>query len=169
MPQPKQLEKEGRLKRYEILSDICKQYHTSNVIVAHHGDDQIETFLMRYIFNRFFIRLYRGSGYSGLACMRSVQEMDDGTRRIRPFLTLSKQRLLATCKTRGISFVLDPSNNDLQYDRNRARLGVSRIKEDNKLDVESILNVVDYFQIVHFDCLFEFRSEMQKKRFYRMC
>lgn len=54
MPQPKQLEKEGRLKRYELLSEVCKKYHTSNVIVAHHGDDQIETFLMRYVFSLIY-------------------------------------------------------------------------------------------------------------------
>ena len=101
--------------------------------------------------------------------MRSVQEMDDGTRRIRPFLTVSKQRLLKTCESRGIPFVLDPSNNDLQYDRNRARLGVSKIKEENQLDVESILHVVDYFQLVLFSNSFECRFETQKRRSFKMC
>lgn len=44
------MEKEGRMQRYQLLSDVCKKYNASNVIVAHHGDDQIETFLMRYLF-----------------------------------------------------------------------------------------------------------------------
>ncbi len=105
--------------------------------MAHHGDDQIETFLMR---------LYRGSGINGLACMRSVQEMDDGTRRIRPLLEVSKQRLLATCKERSIPYVFDPSNSDLQYDRNRVRYGVSLLREKENIDVGSFLHAIHFFQ-----------------------
>ena len=41
------MENEGRLQRYQILKSICKENNTSDVLVAHHGDDQIETFLMR--------------------------------------------------------------------------------------------------------------------------
>ena len=92
------------------------------------------------------MRLYRGSGVSGLACMRSVQEMEDGTYRIRPLLQVSKQRLLETCKARSIPFVTDPSNTDLQYDRNRVRHGVSLLREQNAMDVGSILHAIHFFQ-----------------------
>lgn len=94
------------------------------------------------------ISLYRGSGYAGLACMRSVQEMDDGTKRIRPLLHISKDRLLATCTASSIPYVIDPSNSDLQYDRNRVRYGVKQIRDDNLMNTESILDVIDYLQVV---------------------
>lgn len=47
------MENEGRLQRYQILNSICKEYNTSDVLVAHHGDDQIETFLMRFSLSYF--------------------------------------------------------------------------------------------------------------------
>lgn len=49
------MEKEGRVQRYQLLADVCKEYNTPNVIVAHHGDDQIETFLMRYVLLSYII------------------------------------------------------------------------------------------------------------------
>lgn len=80
--------------------------------------------------------------------MRSVQEMDDGTKRIRPLLHISKDRLLATCTASSIPYVIDPSNSDLQYDRNRVRYGVKQIRDDNLMNTESILDVIDYLQVV---------------------
>ena len=136
-PSQTQLENQGREQRYRLLHEVCETYHTKEIVVAHHGDDQIETFLMR---------LYRGSGVSGLACMRSIQEMEDGTYRIRPLLQVSKQRLLETCKARSIPFVTDPSNTDLQYDRNRVRHGISLLREQNAMDVGSILHAIHFFQ-----------------------
>ena len=136
-PSKTQQEKEGREQRYNLLYSACVDYKTRDVVIAHHGDDQIETFLMR---------LYRGSGVSGLACMRSVQEMEDGTRRIRPLLEVSKQRLIATCKERSVPYVIDPSNSDLQYDRNRVRYGVSLLQERENIDVGCFLSAVRFFQ-----------------------
>ncbi|KAK8831216.1 hypothetical protein WA577_003386 [Blastocystis sp. JDR] len=138
-PTQSQMEKEGRVQRYLLMSQLCREHSTRDVVVAHHGDDQIETFLMR---------LYRGSGYAGLACMKPVQEMDDGTRRIRPLLAASKDRLLATCKAAGIPFVIDPSNADLQYDRNRVRAAVAEIKAKETMDVARILRAATFFQEV---------------------
>lgn len=80
--------------------------------------------------------------------MRSIQEMEDGTRRIRPLLSVPKKRLIANCKQNAIPYVIDPSNTDLQYDRNRARFGVTQIREGQNMDLSSILNVIDFFQIV---------------------
>ena len=96
--------------------------------------------------------------------MRSVQEMDDGTRRIRPLLSISKKRLLATCHSLSSPYVIDESNNDLQFDRNRARYGISQIREGKLMELESIFNVIDYFQIVCFvnDSAITNRFGMQK-------
>ena len=143
------MEKEGRMQRYLLMSQVCRENRTRSVVVAHHGDDQIETFLMRWLFClRLTNSLYRGSGYAGLACMKPVQEMDDGTRRIRPLLPVSKERLLATCRESSIPYVIDPSNQDLQYDRNRIRAAVSEIKERELMDVSRLLRAADFFQLV---------------------
>ena len=105
--------------------------------------------LCGFLYHIFIInRLYRGSGYAGLACMRPIQIMEDGTRRIRPFLKISKQRLLATCSSLSIPYVLDPSNTDLQFDRNRVRYGILQIRDKKLMNIQSILQVIDYFQLV---------------------
>ena len=80
--------------------------------------------------------------------MRPIQIMEDGTRRIRPFLKVSKQRLLATCSSLSIPYVLDPSNTDLQFDRNRVRYGILQIREKKLMNIQAILQVIDYFQLV---------------------
>lgn len=148
-PTQSQMEKEGRVQRYLLMSQLCREHSTRDVVVAHHGDDQIETFLMRCALHSSLTRsLYRGSGYAGLACMKPVQEMDDGTRRIRPLLAASKDRLLATCKAADIPFVIDPSNADLQYDRNRVRAAVAEIKAKETMDVARILRAATFFQEV---------------------
>lgn len=41
------MEMEGRVQRYLLMSQLCREHSTRDVVVAHHGDDQIETFLMR--------------------------------------------------------------------------------------------------------------------------
>lgn len=122
-----------------MLNEVCSQCHTSDVIVAHHGDDQIET---------FFMRLFRGSGIAGLACMKRIQAMEDGTRRIRPLLLQSKASLIATCEERNVPFVIDSSNYDLKYDRNRIRYGVQQLKERGLLQGPAILEAISYFQQV---------------------
>lgn len=137
------MEKEGREQRYRLLREACSEQHTSDVLVAHHGDDQIET---------FFMRLFRGSGIAGLACMKQIQTMDDGTRRIRPLLYQSKASLEATCKERNVPFVLDPSNLDLTYDRNRIRSGVQQLKSNGSLQGPMLLEAIAYFQSVRFYC-----------------
>jgi tRNA(Ile)-lysidine synthase len=70
---------------------------------AHHGDDQLETILMR---------LARGSGLDGLAAIRARNG-----RVIRPLLGFSKSELEKICADAGIEPVRDPSNDNADFDR----------------------------------------------------
>ncbi len=54
------LEAQARTQRYRALADIAAQVDARHVVTAHHGDDQLETLLMR---------LLRGSSVRGLSCM----------------------------------------------------------------------------------------------------
>lgn len=82
--------------------------------------------------------------------MKQIQTMDDGARRIRPLLYQSKASLEATCKERNVPFVLDPSNFDLAYDRNRIRSGVQQLKSSGLLQGPMLLEAIAYFQSVRF-------------------
>jgi tRNA(Ile)-lysidine synthase len=101
----------ARAARYDLLLDACRRHGIHDLVLAHHRDDQAETVLMR---------LAKGSGIDGLAGMAAVT-VKDGMRLLRPFLALPKSRLIATCQTKEIPFVTDPSNESERFARGRLR------------------------------------------------
>lgn len=103
---------EARRARYALMADYCRAHGITHLALAHHQDDQGETFL---------IRLAAGSGLDGLAAMRSRQALDSGITLCRPFLSVSKDSLVAACAARNIPFVTDPSNTKDDYLRPRLR------------------------------------------------
>ena len=54
------IQKQARDIRYSLIFNYCLKKKINYLVTAHHRDDQIE---------KFFIRLFRGSGLSGLASM----------------------------------------------------------------------------------------------------
>lgn len=102
---------EARSKRYYYFSQIVHKYHAKYLLTAHHGDDLIETILMRIV---------RGStlrGYSGFS-----KELDMGDYRIlRPLIHMTKDQIIKYCKFHKIPYVQDASNQKDVYTRNRFR------------------------------------------------
>ncbi|MDX5595413.1 tRNA lysidine(34) synthetase TilS [Pseudovibrio sp. SPO723] len=94
------------LLRNEALAQGCEA-----IVLAHHLEDQAETFLYR---------LARGSGVYGLGAMRPVRR-DVMPPVMRPLLEVSKERLKASLRLRGIAWFEDPTNMDLHYERVRFR------------------------------------------------
>ena len=105
------LQERARHHRYALLVDCARRAGATHLATAHTLDDQAETVLFRLI---------RGSGVAGLAGMRPAVERD-GVVHLRPFLTVPKARLTATCRARGWSFVEDPANADPRFARARLR------------------------------------------------
>lgn len=107
---------EARKARYALMAENFQAVSVRNVFVAHHQDDQAETFL---------IRLCKGSGLDGLSGMRLRQAYEqDGAYPLtflRPFLTIEKQRLIDTCEEFNVPYVHDPSNQKDEYLRPRLR------------------------------------------------
>lgn len=112
---------EARRARYALMAAYCRDNAISHLFVAHHRDDQAETFL---------IRLAAGSGLDGLAGMRTQQVMENGLVLVRPFLSFGKDRLFATCAARQIPFVTDPSNVKVDYLRPRLRAARAALEEE---------------------------------------
>ncbi|GAB3727659.1 tRNA lysidine(34) synthetase TilS [Luteimonas pelagia] len=79
--------------------------------LAHHLDDQAETFLLRAL---------RGSGVDGLAAMRSLRRFAGGWM-WRPLLAHPRDRLRAFAEANGLEWVEDPSNAQAVADRNFLR------------------------------------------------
>lgn len=97
--------------RYALLTAWCKAHGCGHLLLAHHADDQIET---------FFLRLSRGSGLQGLGAMDPVSSWR-GVVLLRPLLSVAKEDLTATCAAAGQVWIEDPSNTNAKYARTRFR------------------------------------------------
>ncbi|MGL4445518.1 MAG: tRNA lysidine(34) synthetase TilS [Alsobacter sp.] len=109
----------ARAARYEALEDAALRHDAGAIVTAHHADDQAETVLSR---------LLHGSGPAGLAGMREVRALEQGSRLIRPCLGWPKARLVATAQALGLPCVSDPSNVDPKFERARLRSGMARFE-----------------------------------------
>lgn len=105
------LQAQARAARYAALADWADRFAALSIATAHHADDQAETFLMRAA---------RGSGITGLAAIRP-QAAVRGAALVRPLLGWRRAALRAIVRRAGVSFVDDPSNDDLRHDRTRFR------------------------------------------------
>jgi tRNA(Ile)-lysidine synthase len=116
------LMKQARQMRYGLMRDYCEAQGIKHLFLAHHRDDQAETFL---------IRLAKGSGIDGLAGMREVQPYDEsGLSLVRPLLGCTHEQLLDYCRAAGITWSEDPTNENLSYTRNRLRASRSVLEEE---------------------------------------
>ncbi len=105
------LEAAAREARYRLLLDAARRDGATHLVLAHHRDDQAETFLMR---------LQRGSGVFGLAAMRPLVPAG-GVTIARPFLDVPRVRLAATTAAAGLDPVEDAMNADPRFARARLR------------------------------------------------
>ncbi len=122
----------AREARYALLLEACHRGGIKTLFFAHHADDQAETVLMRFA---------KGSGIDGLAGMSSRSEKE-GVMLVRPFLSLPKARLLATCEANAIPFVTDPSNEKEKYARGRLRQ-VMPLLEQEGLTAQRLVDLAD--------------------------
>ena len=102
---------EARSKRYTYFAKMVKEYRAKYLLTAHHGDDLIETILMRIV---------RGStlrGYSGFSKIVDMGEY----KILRPFINVTKDEILEYNKSNNIPYVQDASNQKDVYTRNRFR------------------------------------------------
>ena len=107
LPQKKSLgiEGEARQLRYEKLF----QSKSDLVVLAHHADDQAETFLLQLI---------RGAGVKGLS---SMAHFDDSRKLWRPLLNQSKSDIESYAKKQKLKWIEDESNQNIDFDRNFIR------------------------------------------------
>ncbi len=109
------VQEEARKARYRLMTEYCESKDIAHLFLAHHMDDQAETFLFR---------LAKGSGLDGL-CAMSAQQKFGGVTLCRPLLGVSKARLVATCDHYGLVYVQDPSNESEDFARVRLRKSMS--------------------------------------------
>ena len=104
-------EEDARIRRYKFFDQVINKYKSKYLLTAHHGDDLIETILMR---------LTRGSNLSGYAGIRQVNT-NESYQILRPLLTTTKEAILKYNNENAIPYRVDASNDNLKYTRNRYR------------------------------------------------
>lgn len=103
------LEQAARFARYEAFASLLA--HDDVLWLAHHADDQAETFLLRVM---------RGSGTKGLSAMPAKRALGKGILE-RPLLCLSQTEVANYANAQALSWYDDPSNDELHFDRNYLR------------------------------------------------
>jgi tRNA(Ile)-lysidine synthase len=109
------IEEAARTLRYRYLFEQAERRGVGAVLVAHSADDQVETILMH---------LLRGSGLSGLRGMEYItlpNPWSDHIPLVRPLLSTWREDILKYLDKNQIVPVIDQSNLDTTYFRNRLR------------------------------------------------
>lgn len=116
----------GRKARRAFLEKIMHQYNANAIALAHHQDDQLET---------FFIRLMRGASLTGLCGMQEKNGYY-----IRPLLEVNKKDIIAYLDIHSINYLTDPTNYSHDYLRNRIRTTIlpALRKCDDRFDQNSL-------------------------------
>ena len=108
------IEQAARLKRYNFFDELVHTYHAKYLMTAHHGDDLMETILMR---------LTRGSSLKGYAGFKKEYEKDN-YKVVRPLITQTKQEIIEYMDNLGLKYFIDESNFSDKYTRNRYRKNI---------------------------------------------
>lgn len=123
--QENNFENEARKKRYMFYEEILKKYNSKTLLLAHHGDDLIETILMK---------ISRGSNLEGYAGIKEISNIKN-YQIIRPLLKYTKEDIINYNKSNNIKYYNDSSNQSTNYTRNRYRLNILPLlkKEDKNI------------------------------------
>ena len=107
-------ENDARIKRYEFFEKIVNKYQADILMTAHHGDDLIETILMR---------LTRGSNFSGYMGFKKITAKKN-YQLIRPLIYLTKEEIINYNKENHLEYRIDKTNQSNDYTRNRFRKNI---------------------------------------------
>ena len=141
---------EARTIRYQFFEQVIHKYNASYLMTAHHGDDLIETILMR---------LVRGSslyGYHGFSRVTNIRDYV----LVRPLITVTREDIMKYIDQYQISYVTDMSNYKDNYTRNRYRKYiVPKLKEENPQVHKKFLS----FSTTLLECSHYVRNLVQNK------
>ncbi len=115
-------EMRSRVIRYDFFESLLIKYNSKYLFTGHHGDDLIETVLMR------IIRGSRLKGYGGFDYIKDKETY----KIIRPLIYYSKEDILYYAKENKINYAKDYTNESEDYFRNRIRKNIlPELKKEN--------------------------------------
>jgi tRNA(Ile)-lysidine synthase len=114
-PKKRSIETAARLARHRFFAEAAKQFQTDRIFLAHHADDQVETFLFNIL---------RGTGSLGNAVIEpeiTLTVDNQSLSVLRPLLSVWKVELQEFAKRNRLRFCRDATNSESLYTRNRIR------------------------------------------------
>lgn len=121
-PVKNNFEAEAHRFRYTFFKKLINKYNANYLMTAHHGDDLVETVIMREI---------RGSslkGYAGIA----MSTLHENYILVRPLLFYTKDNILEYAKENNIKYFIDNTNFLDNHLRNRIRKDIlPLLKKEN--------------------------------------
>lgn len=119
----KDFENYARMFRYKFFEELIEKYNSKYLFTAHHGDDLIETILMR---------ISRGSTLNGYAGFNFITDKPN-YRIVRPLIYLTKEEIEEYNDNHDIPYNIDNTNFEDEHTRNRFRHKVLPfLKNENK-------------------------------------
>ena len=154
----------AREARYAFYKQLCEKHRCDGVLLAHHQDDVLETYLMQ---------MERGSqvDYYGISDSRSYQ----GMMVYRPLLNWSRNQIMEYVSKNDVPYGIDESNLANDYRRNQIRhdvvevasvkqreLWLAEIKDKN----EELRKYKEYLGkfVDRISCVEEYAKECEKVR-----
>lgn len=137
---------EARNIRYNFYRKLIEKYNANYLMTGHHGDDLIETIMMR---------LVRGSTLKGYCGFNKIVDMSN-YKIVRPLIYATKEELKDFDEKNNIPYRIDKSNFKDKYTRNRYRKYVLPfLKEEDT-------NVHDKF-LKYSETLYEYEEHLRKE------
>lgn len=108
------LEMTCRRLRYDLFADRALAVGAATVAVAHHRDDNVET---------FFLNLMRSAGLAGLKAMMPSAPLPghNDLRLVRPLLGCTRAVIERYLSSLGVDYVVDSTNLGCDFMRNKVR------------------------------------------------
>lgn len=117
------IEGEAHDRRYKFFEELIEKYNASYLATAHHGDDLVETILMK---------ITRGSSLEGYTGFNKLSTREHYTL-VRPLIFYTKEEIMKYANDNNIEYRLDKTNESDNYTRNRYRNHVlPALKNENK-------------------------------------
>jgi tRNA(Ile)-lysidine synthase len=114
-PKNRSIETAARLARHRFFAEAAKKFQTNLIFLAHHADDQVETFLFNIL---------RGTGSFGNAAIEPetiLHVEKQALSVVRPLLGVWKVELQEFAKRNRLQYREDATNSESLFTRNRIR------------------------------------------------
>lgn len=143
----KGLEEYGRQARYQLFERVCIEKGIKYVAVGHNKEDNAET---------VFMNIVRGTGLEGLKGITYERLLCDAKTDgesihvVRPMLDVSRKQIEQVCFENQLMPIIDSSNLETDYRRNKVRLSIFPMIEE-QLQVNIVDKLCEMSKLVAID------------------